>query len=189
MGSRLRHLRVARGSTVFVWLRADWHLVMYCRDLTSILPPKHHPYMHPLSTTHSHHPHGMSANLIKPFLKYSSQSHQHGSRLVGVPSVNPQPWRFTNNSLGFPHEHSLSVCLFLWVCVVCVFFLLYLSFYLCCERCMVCDWFCIHNQLFVLCLLFLFHTYLWHGDLVMRMTLFICLSSLSMCISIILISA
>jgi len=36
-----------------------------------------------------------------------------GSRLVGVPSVNPKPWRFTNNSLGLPHAPSLSVCLFL----------------------------------------------------------------------------
>ena len=32
-------------------------------------------------------------------------------------SVNPQPWRFTNNNLGLPHAPSLSVCLFLWVCV------------------------------------------------------------------------
>jgi len=38
-------------------------------------------------------------------------------------------WRFTNNSLCLPHAPSLSVCLFLWVCVVCVCFLLYLSLY------------------------------------------------------------
>ena len=43
----------------------------------------------------------------------SSQSHHQGSRLVGVLSVNSQPWRFTNNILGLPHAHSLSVCLFL----------------------------------------------------------------------------
>ena len=36
-----------------------------------------------------------------------------------VPSVSPQPWRFTNNSLRLPNAHSLSVCLFLWACVVC----------------------------------------------------------------------
>jgi len=41
-------------------------------------------------------------------------------------SVSPQLWRFTNNSLGLPHAHSLSVCLFLSVCVVRVYFLLYL---------------------------------------------------------------
>jgi len=47
-----------------------------------------------------------------------------------LPSVNPQPWRSTNNSLGLPHAHSLSVCLFPWVYVVCVCFLLYLPVYL-----------------------------------------------------------
>ena len=44
-------------------------------------------------------------------------------------SLNPQPWRFTNNSFGLPHAHFLFVCLSLWVCVVCVCFLLYLSVY------------------------------------------------------------
>jgi len=34
-------------------------------------------------------------------------------------------------------------------------FLLYLSLYLFCERCVVCVWFCIYNNLFVLFLLFL----------------------------------
>jgi len=47
----------------------------------------------------------------------------------------------------------LSVCLFLWVCVVCVCFLLYMSFSLCCERCVVCVRFCIHNHLSVFFLL------------------------------------
>jgi len=64
------------------------------------------------------------------------------NRCVGT-RVNPQPWRSTKNSLGLPHAHSFSVGLFSWVCVVCVSFLLYLSFYLCCERCVVCVWFCI----------------------------------------------
>ena len=71
------------------------------------------------------------------------------------PSVNPQPWQFTNNSLGLPHAHSLSVCLFLWVCVVCVCFLLFLSFYLCCKRCVFCVRFCIHDLFFAFFLLFL----------------------------------
>jgi len=46
-----------------------------------------------------------------------------------------------NNSLGLPPAHSLSVCLFLWFCVVCVYFSLYISFCLCCERCVFCVWF------------------------------------------------
>jgi len=87
------------------------------------------------------------------------------------PSANSQPWRFTNNSLGLPLAHSLSVRLFLWVCVVCVCFLLYLSFYLCCVRCVFCVLFYIYRHL----LLFI------------RMTLLICLSFFSICMSIILI--
>ena len=59
----------------------------------------------------------------------------------------------------------------------CFWFLLYLSFYLCCERCVVCVWFCILNHLFVLFLLFLRIQYVWHGALVIRTTLLICLSS------------
>jgi len=39
-----------------------------------------------------------------------NQNHQQGSCLVGVPSVNPQSWRFTNNSLGVPYTHYLSFC-------------------------------------------------------------------------------
>jgi len=44
----------------------------------------------------------------------------------------------TNHSLSLPHAHSLSVCLFLLVCVICVCFLLYLSVYLCFARCVFC---------------------------------------------------
>jgi len=80
---------------------------------------------------------------------YSSQSHRQGSCIVGVPSVNLWPWRFTNNSLGLPHAHSLSVCLHLWVCVVCIWFLLYLSVYLCCARCVFCVLLYIHNHCFL----------------------------------------
>jgi len=79
---------------------------------------------------------------------YSSQSHRQGSRLLGVPSVNPQPWRFTNNSLGLPHAHSFFVCLSIWVCVVCVWFLLYLYVYMSFARCVFRVLFHIHDHLF-----------------------------------------
>ena len=42
----------------------------------------------------------------------SFQIHQHGSRLVGAPSVHIQPWCFTKNILCLSHANSLSVCLF-----------------------------------------------------------------------------
>jgi len=64
--------------------------------------------------------------------------------------MNPQPWRFTNNTLSLPPALSLSVCLFLWLCVVCVYFLLYLSFWLCCESCVFCV------RIIPVCLLFWF---------------------------------
>jgi len=124
--------------------------------------------------------------------QYSSQSCIHTGLTAAWArrSVNPQPWRFTNNSLGLPHAHSFSVCLFSCVCVMCVWFLLYLSFYLCCERCVVCVWFCIHNHLFALFLLFLRIQYISFARcLVIRMTLLICLPSFSMYMFIILISA
>jgi len=56
---------------------------------------------------------------------------------VAFGSVNPQPWRFTNNSLGLPHAHSICVCLSSWVCFVFVCFLLYLSVCLC-HGCLLC---------------------------------------------------
>jgi len=34
-------------------------------------------------------------------------------RCAALQSVNPQPWRFTNDSLGLPHAHSFFVCRFL----------------------------------------------------------------------------
>jgi len=91
------------------------------------------------------------------FPKYSSQSPVRNSLTVewALPSVNPQPWCFTNESLSLPYAHSLSFCLFLWICVICACFLLYLSFYLCCERWVAFADFCIHNHLFFLFLLFL----------------------------------
>jgi len=161
------------------------------------LRPHPYPFTHttPLHATTLHHTPTPSARHVSElckivFPKYSSQSHQQGSRIVGVPSVNPQPGCFTNNSLGLPHAHSLSVCLFLWVCVVCVCFLLYLSFCLCCQRCVVCVQFCIHNHLFVFCLLFQWiQRYLCHGALDVRITLLLHLSPLSICIFINLIPA
>ena len=55
---------------------------------------------------------------------------------------------------------------------------------------MVCVWFCIHNNLFVLFLLFLRIQYItFHCALVIRMTLLICQSSFSICVFIILIPA
>jgi len=85
--------------------------------------------MQPLSTTHSHPPHGMSANLIKLCSGPRNIPPREGDyidwrcNLLDVSfemrSVNPQPWRFTHNSLGLPPALSLSVCLFLWFFVVC----------------------------------------------------------------------
>jgi len=77
--------------------------------------------------------------------------------------VNPQPWRFTNNNLGLPHVHSLFVGLFPWICVVCVCFLLYLSVYLCCARCVFCALFYISTPFFFLFLLYKFNRHLCHG--------------------------
>ena len=61
-------------------------------------------------------------------------------------SVNPQSGRFTNNSLSVPHAHSLSVCLFLSICDVCVCFLVYLSVSLYFSHCVLRVLF--HNHLF-----------------------------------------
>ena len=81
-------------------------------EISRILPPTQHPCIQLPSTTHSHPPHGMSVKFVKLcceiFLSKSPKGH-----ILGVPSVNPQPWRFTNNSLGLPPAHFLSVCLFL----------------------------------------------------------------------------
>jgi len=57
------------------------------------------------------------------FPKYSSQSHQQGRRIVGVQSVNPQPWRFTNNSLSVSmHIPCLFACFYESVSCVYAFF-------------------------------------------------------------------
>jgi len=149
--------RLPRSMTDSGWLRAH--------GCPLHAPPRPHTYSSthttPLhattSATHSHPPHDMSANWIKlcfqniPLREASARL----NRCVALRSVNFQPWCFTNNSLGLPHAHSLSVCLFLWFCVVCVCFLLYLSLCLCCERYVLCVWFCFHRHLLVLFLVFL----------------------------------
>ena len=57
----------------------------------------------------------------------------HNMQSVWTPALNRGTWARDWQW----RVRSLSVCLFLWVCVVCVYVLLYLSFYLCCERCVV----------------------------------------------------
>jgi hypothetical protein len=51
--------------------------------------------------------------LFNVFPKYSSQSRIRTGLTAtwARRSVNPQPWRFTNNSFGLPHAQSFSVCL------------------------------------------------------------------------------
>jgi len=84
------------------------------------LPRPHtHPSTHttPLYASTLHHTPTPSTRhvreLDKTVSQISSQTHWQDSRLVGMPSVNSQPWRFTNNSLSLSPIHSLSVCLFL----------------------------------------------------------------------------
>jgi len=72
---------------------------------------------HYTPTSHPHPPHGVSENFVKlcsrhiPLRDLSAPAYPLHRHL----SVNPQPWRCTNDSLGVPHAHSLSVCLFLEV--------------------------------------------------------------------------
>ena len=65
---------------------------------------------------------------------------------ISTSELDAQPWCFTNNSLGLPYAHFFSVCLFLRVCVVCVCFLLYMSFYLCSARYVCRVLFHLHNH-------------------------------------------
>jgi len=82
-----------------------------------------------------------------------------------VPRMSPQPssWRFTNNSLGLLHAHSLSFCLFLRVCVVCVCFHFCLSFYLCGAAGFVFGSVFITTFLFSFFFFNKFHRHLCHG--------------------------
>jgi len=101
-------------------------LTVHPTTLDSSFPRNHTLPTHP--HTHSSHTPPHNHTLDKIISEIFLSESLTGSRLVGVPRVNSQPCRFTSNSLGFPPAHSLSVCLFLWVCVVCVCFLLYPSF-------------------------------------------------------------
>ena len=109
---------------------------MHRWDLTPILPPTHHPCMQPPYTTHSHLPHGMSANLTKLFsrnipLRFMLtwlKAFYAGGKVYTSRMWISNPGALPIIASVFPLDHSLSVCLFLWVCVVCVYFLLYLSF-------------------------------------------------------------
>jgi len=107
---------------------------------------------HYTPASHPYPPHGVPENYVQ-LCSRNIPLRQTSTRpdcCVAFRSVNPQPWHFTNNSLSLPHAHFLSVCLFLSVCVVCVCFLLYLSFYLCFASCVFCVTilFHIHNHLF-----------------------------------------
>jgi len=130
MGSLCQHLRLARSSVYSGWLGSHWYLV-YAPPKPSTYPSTHTTPSHATTLHHTlTHSTQHVSTLYKIVSKYFSQSIIH-TRLTAawaLSSMNPQPWRFTNNSLGLPHAPSLSVCLFLWVCVVCVCFLLCLSF-------------------------------------------------------------
>jgi len=120
MDVRRGHQRLACGSRIWLTLGSPLpspytvepsHLIFQPHNT---LACNYHP-----PHTQAHPPHGMSATLIQlcsiVFPKYSSQRRLHNSLTVEWErrSVNPQPWRSTNNSLGLPHAQSLSVCLFL----------------------------------------------------------------------------
>jgi len=123
----LNHSRAAETSTIGarqrqLWLTLCSPLPFPCTAETS--PLSFHPHNttacnHPPPHTHTLHTATLHVTKLDKivFPKYSSHSHQHGSRSVDVPSANSQPWRFANNSLGFP---PYIPCLFAcFVCVVC----------------------------------------------------------------------
>jgi len=90
--------------------------------------------------------HSTQINTISMSPEYSFQ------RRVQLPwgefsrlSMSSQPWCFSHNSVLL-HPPSLSVCLFEWVCVVCVCFLLFLYFSLCCAHCVFCGLFLYSQQ-------------------------------------------
>ena len=126
--------------------------------LHSPCPPNHTLPTHP--RTHLSHPpphnHTLRTawnkknfcSIVWP--KYSSLSRLHNSLTVEWErmSVNPQPCRFTNNSLSLPHTQSFSVYLSSWTYVVCACFLLHLAVYLCFVRCVFCDPWYIHFTFF-----------------------------------------
>jgi len=74
MGLRRRHLHFCVAWPTQVDFVFTVTLSMHRQDLEPILPTTQYSCMQPFSATHSHPPHGISANLIKLFPKYSSQS-------------------------------------------------------------------------------------------------------------------
>jgi len=98
---------------------------LYSQNKRTKLAPNLNPFSRRVSRTHmltlSTRHVSEICKIVSP--RYSSQSNQHGSRLVGVPSVNSQPWRFTNNILGFPPRPFL-VCfpVSVTLCRTCMFF-------------------------------------------------------------------
>jgi len=124
--------------------------------------------------------------------KYSFQSSIHTSLTAvwALSIVNPQPWRFTNNSLGLPPPIP---CLFarFYESVSCVYAFLSTSLSTCVASA---AWF-VFGSVFINIFLFTFlffyeyNRYLCHGALDVRIRLLICLSPFSRCIFIILIPA
>jgi len=79
------------------------------RNHTLPTPPRTH-LSHPPPHRHTLKDYFFSTNVPQTFL---SEYIGTASAELLIRSVNSQPWRFTNNSLGLPHAPSLSVCLFL----------------------------------------------------------------------------
>jgi len=95
---------------------------------------------------------------VSPFV-FLSQSRAETPKFLGRISaweLDPQPWCFTDISLGLPHAHSFSICLFSGVCVVCVCFLLYVSIYLCFAHCVFSCLFHIHYHFVCFCFVCVF---------------------------------
>jgi len=115
----------ARGVDTYDWRAAASTLVdfvltasfcMHRRDYPSTRTKLHATTLQHTLTHSTRH----VSTLDKIVSKYSSQSHAPITESIScmrssvrVPSVNSQPWRCTNNSLGLPPTHSLCVCLFL----------------------------------------------------------------------------
>ena len=125
MAPPLNHGRAASTLTIgarqrLFWLTLFSPLASVCTTETLNLSLHTHNTLtcnNPPPHTHTQTRH--VSTLDKIVSKYSSQSPAHITESipcmrssVHVPSLNSQPWRFTNNSLGL-HPPSLSVCLFL----------------------------------------------------------------------------
>jgi len=79
-----------------------------------------------------------------------AESSGFASCSICLRNLNPQPWRFSNNSIGLPPAHSLYICLFYEsVSCVCALFSTCLS-YLCLVRCVFRVLFNNHNHTFLI---------------------------------------